>query len=65
MPEFQQQNYTENFIQCVLDGGLGAEKMGSVLVVGGDGRFLCPQVVNVVIKISAANGVRLYSQLFY
>jgi phosphoglucomutase len=43
-----------------LDGGLGSEKVGSVLVVGGDGRFLCPQVVNVVIKIAAANGVRVF-----
>ncbi|KAI6243061.1 Phosphoglucomutase [Aphelenchoides fujianensis] len=58
VPEFQQQHYTENFVQCVLDGGLGAEKKGAVLVVGGDGRFLCPQVVNVCIKIAAANGLR-------
>ncbi|KAI6243029.1 Phosphoglucomutase [Aphelenchoides fujianensis] len=56
--EFQQEHYTENFVQCVLDGGLGAEKKGAVLVVGGDGRFLCPQVVNVCIKIAAANGLR-------
>jgi phosphoglucomutase len=57
VPEFQQQNYTENFLQCVLDGGLGDTKRGSVLVVGGDGRFLCTEVVNLAIKIAAANGV--------
>ncbi|KAL3091545.1 hypothetical protein niasHS_005100 [Heterodera schachtii] len=57
VPEFQQSNYTENFVQCVLDGGLGEAKRGAVLVVGGDGRFLCPQAVNVIIKIAAANGV--------
>uniref|UniRef100_A0A915NXE1 Alpha-D-phosphohexomutase alpha/beta/alpha domain-containing protein n=1 Tax=Meloidogyne floridensis TaxID=298350 RepID=A0A915NXE1_9BILA len=57
VPEFQQQHYTENFIQCVLDGGLGANKRGSILVVGGDGRFLCAQAVNIIIKIAAANGV--------
>lgn len=62
MPEFQQQHYTENFIQCVLDGGLGQEKQGAVLVVGGDGRFLCPQAVNVIIKMCAANGVSLMLQ---
>lgn len=50
-------NYTENFVQCVIDGGLGDKKKGSVLVVGGDGRYLCPQAVNVIIKIAAANGV--------
>ncbi|KAH7724724.1 phosphoglucomutase-1 [Aphelenchoides avenae] len=57
VPEFQQVNYTENFVQCVIDGGLGDKKKGSVLIVGGDGRYLCPQAVNVIIKIAAANGV--------
>ncbi|KJH50434.1 phosphoglucomutase/phosphomannomutase, alpha/beta/alpha domain II [Dictyocaulus viviparus] len=55
--EFQQEHYTENFVQAVLDGGLGSRKKGSVLVVGGDGRFLCLESVNVIIKIAAANGV--------
>lgn len=57
VPEFQQANYTENFVQCVIDGGLGNDKKGAVLVVGGDGRYLCTQVVNLIIKIAAANGV--------
>ncbi|VDL72250.1 unnamed protein product [Nippostrongylus brasiliensis] len=57
VPEFQQQHYTENFIQAILDGGLGAKKKGSVLVVGGDGRFLSMEAVNVIIRIAAANGV--------
>ncbi|KAI1705102.1 phosphoglucomutase/phosphomannomutase, alpha/beta/alpha domain I domain-containing protein [Ditylenchus destructor] len=57
VPEFQQEHYTENFVQCVLDGGLGKDKQGSTLVVGGDGRFLCPQAVSVIIKVAAANGV--------
>lgn len=56
-PVFQQEHYTENFIQCILDGGLGDNKRGAVLVVGGDGRFLCPETTNVIIKIAAANGV--------
>uniref|UniRef100_A0AC34GPJ5 Phosphoglucomutase n=1 Tax=Panagrolaimus sp. ES5 TaxID=591445 RepID=A0AC34GPJ5_9BILA len=58
VPEFQQEHYTENFIQCVIDGGLGSNKQGSTLVVGGDGRYLCPQAVSVIIKICAANGVK-------
>lgn len=58
VPEFQKENYTENFIQCILDAGLGDGKKGAVLVVGGDGRFLCPETVNLIIKISAANGLR-------
>ncbi|XGW12420.1 hypothetical protein V3C99_013265 [Haemonchus contortus] len=57
VPEFQQQHYTENFIQAVLDGGLGSKKKGATLVVGGDGRFLSKEAVNVIIKIAAANGV--------
>ncbi|KAK6735443.1 hypothetical protein RB195_018575 [Necator americanus] len=57
VPEFQQEHYTENFIQAVLDGGLGAKKKGSVLVVGGDGRFLSLEAVIVIIRIAAANGV--------
>lgn len=55
--EFQQNHYTENFIQCILDGGLGADKQGAVIVVGGDGRYLGTQVVSQIIKIAAANGV--------
>ncbi|KHN79556.1 Phosphoglucomutase-1 [Toxocara canis] len=57
VPEFQKQNYTENFIQCTLDAGLGDKKKGAVLVVGGDGRFLCPETVKVIIQIAAANGL--------
>ncbi|KAJ1350974.1 hypothetical protein KIN20_006906 [Parelaphostrongylus tenuis] len=57
VPEFQQKHYTENFVQAILDGGLGSKKKGAVLVVGGDGRFLCLEAVNVIIQISAANGV--------
>uniref|UniRef100_A0A0N5A3L7 phosphoglucomutase (alpha-D-glucose-1,6-bisphosphate-dependent) n=1 Tax=Parastrongyloides trichosuri TaxID=131310 RepID=A0A0N5A3L7_PARTI len=55
--EFQQKNYTENFIQCVIDGGLGDKKRGATLVVGGDGRYLCPEAINLIIKIAAANGI--------
>uniref|UniRef100_A0A8R1EMZ2 PGM_PMM_I domain-containing protein n=1 Tax=Caenorhabditis japonica TaxID=281687 RepID=A0A8R1EMZ2_CAEJA len=56
VPEFQQQNYTENFVQAILDAGLGAKKRGSQLVVGGDGRYLSMEATNVIIKIAAANG---------
>ncbi|MCP9261488.1 Phosphoglucomutase-1 [Dirofilaria immitis] len=58
VPEFQQQNYTENFIQCILDAGLGDKKKGATLVVGGDGRYFCSQTVNIIIQIAAANGLR-------
>lgn len=60
MKVFQEANYTENFIQCILDSSEGAV-VGSSLVVGGDGRFFCKQAAETIIRICAANGV---SKLF-
>lgn len=53
---FLQDNYTENFIQSILDANKDAI-VGSTLVVGGDGRYLVKEVVDKIIKISAGNGV--------
>ncbi|XP_045774674.1 phosphoglucomutase [Maniola jurtina] len=53
---FLQENYTENFIQSILDANKKAI-VGSTLVVGGDGRYLVKEVVDKIIKISAGNGV--------
>ncbi|XP_028175349.1 phosphoglucomutase-like [Ostrinia furnacalis] len=53
---FLQENYTENFIQSILDANK-ADIVGSTLVVGGDGRYLVKEVVDKIIKISAGNGV--------
>ncbi|RVE49891.1 hypothetical protein evm_005484 [Chilo suppressalis] len=53
---FLQENYTENFIQSILDANKDAIE-GSTLVVGGDGRYLVKEVVDKIIKISAANRV--------
>ncbi len=52
---FQQPNYAENFIQSVFDA-LGDEKTGQTLVIGGDGRFLNREVIQVAIRMAAANG---------
>ncbi|XP_050540769.1 phosphoglucomutase [Daktulosphaira vitifoliae] len=54
---FQQQNYTENFIQAILSA-IQPSVVGSTLVVGGDGRFYSTEVVDLIIKIAAANGVK-------
>ncbi len=51
---FQQPHYTENFVQSVFDVLDGFA--GQTLVVGGDGRFLNREVIQVVIRIAAANG---------
>lgn len=53
---FTQPNYTENFIQCILDANK-SDIVGSTLVVGGDGRFFCKEAVRLIIQICAGNGV--------
>ena len=51
---FQQPNYAENFIQSTFD--VVDEKAGQTLVIGGDGRFLNREVIQIAIRIAAANG---------
>jgi phosphoglucomutase len=51
---FQQPHYTENFVQAIFDSLEGYE--GKTLVLGGDGRFYNPNVVQIVIRMAAANG---------
>jgi phosphoglucomutase len=51
---FQQPRYVENFIQSIFDNVEGAQ--GSTLVIGGDGRFFNEAVVQIAIKMAAANG---------
>jgi phosphoglucomutase len=53
---FQQQNYTENFVQAILNS-LGDDLKGSVLVLGGDGRYYVKDAAKLIIRICAANGV--------
>lgn len=57
---FQQENYTENFIQCTLTGALAEKLTGCTLVVGGDGRYFMTEVADKIVKIAAANGVSLF-----
>ena len=54
---FQQEHYTENFIQATLDSVNAA---GFTLVVGGDGRYYGKEVIQLIAKIGAANGVSFY-----
>ena len=51
---FQQANYAENFVQSVFD--VVEDKAGATLVIGGDGRFLNREVIQVAIRMAAANG---------
>ena len=54
VPEFQQENYVENFIQSVFDSLEGFK--GKTLVIGGDGRYYNREVVQIAVKMAAANG---------
>ncbi len=51
---FQQPHYAANFIQSVFDSLTGYE--GQTLVVGGDGRYFNREVIQIVLKMAAANG---------
>ncbi len=54
VPHFQQENYAENFIQSIFDSLEGFS--GSLLVIGGDGRYYNREVIQIAIKMAAANG---------
>ncbi|KFL47472.1 phosphoglucomutase [Sphingobium sp. ba1] len=51
---FAQPHYAENFVQSVFDSLDGFA--GQTLVVGGDGRYLNREVIQIVLKMAAANG---------
>ncbi|NRQ18597.1 alpha-D-glucose phosphate-specific phosphoglucomutase [Ensifer sesbaniae] len=54
VPVFQQKNYAENFIQSIFDSLEGFQ--GETLVIGGDGRYYNREVIQIAIKMAAANG---------
>ncbi|KAI9802965.1 MAG: hypothetical protein M1825_002198 [Sarcosagium campestre] len=54
---FKQPHYSESFIASILLSIPEGVK-GSFLVIGGDGRYWNPEVVQLIAKISAAYGVR-------
>ncbi|MEP9385668.1 alpha-D-glucose phosphate-specific phosphoglucomutase [Mesorhizobium sp. KR9-304] len=54
VPVFQQKNYVENFVQSIFNSLQGRE--GKTLVLGGDGRFYNREVIQIVIRMAAANG---------
>src|SRR3712207_5630617 len=51
---FQQPRYVENFLQAILDTVEGDRS--APLVIGGDGRFYNDHVVQVAVRMAAANG---------
>ncbi|KAF9989798.1 Phosphoglucomutase-2 [Mortierella antarctica] len=53
---FQQEHYTQNFIQATLDA-IPTGAKGAALVVGGDGRYFSQDAVQMIIRIAAGNEV--------
>jgi len=53
---FQQPNYTENFIEAILQSVEPSAK-GATLVIAGDGRFYNAECIQLIIKMAAAHGV--------
>lgn len=54
VPVFQQPGYAENFIQSIFDSLSGFA--GKTLVIGGDGRFYNREVIQLAVRMAAANG---------
>ncbi|KAL7260282.1 hypothetical protein ACSBR1_006035 [Camellia fascicularis] len=55
---FMQPHYLHNFVQSTFNA-LSADKVrGTTLVVSGDGRYYSKDAIQIIIKMSAANGVR-------
>ncbi|WP_139790573.1 alpha-D-glucose phosphate-specific phosphoglucomutase [Rhizobium rhizosphaerae] len=54
VPVFQQENYAQNFIQSIFDSL--EDFQGKTLVIGGDGRYFNREVIQIAIKMAAANG---------
>ncbi|KAG6336026.1 hypothetical protein ID866_3061 [Astraeus odoratus] len=54
---FQQEHYTENFVQAIFDS---IKSEGATLVIGGDGRYFSPETVQTILKIGSANGVKKF-----
>ncbi len=52
---YEQQNYLENYVQCIFDE-LNGEHVGKTLIIGGDGRYFSEHAVQVIIKMAIANG---------
>ncbi|KAJ6219207.1 hypothetical protein RDWZM_005019 [Blomia tropicalis] len=55
---FMQPNYTENFVQSILDVALvGRVSKDVTLVIGGDGRYFSKPAIDSIVAICAGNGV--------
>ncbi|KAJ1947227.1 hypothetical protein GGF37_000615 [Kickxella alabastrina] len=54
---FQQEHYTENFVQAIFTAMPSPGPQNATLVVGGDGRYFVKDAVQTIIRVGAANGI--------
>ena len=54
--QFQQPNYLESFIEAILRTLPGVK--GGLLILGGDGRYGNSWAIDIILRMSAAHGVR-------
>ncbi|KAJ2346778.1 hypothetical protein GGF43_004910, partial [Coemansia sp. RSA 2618] len=57
---FKQENYTENFIQAIFTAMPAPGPQNATVVVGGDGRYYMKDVVQKIVRIGAANGIKKF-----
>ncbi|KAK9705298.1 hypothetical protein RND81_07G046100 [Saponaria officinalis] len=55
---FAQPHYLENFVQSTFNALSAKNIQGKTLVVSGDGRYYSKEAIQIIIKMSAANGVK-------
>lgn len=60
---FKKLNYTENFVQSIFNY-LGDSLEKSTIILGGDGRYYCHEAAEIIIRMAAANKVRLFCCYF-
>ncbi|ODN93521.1 phosphoglucomutase [Cryptococcus wingfieldii CBS 7118] len=54
---FQQEHYTENFIQATFTAMPGGSQ-DKTIVVGGDGRYFSPEASQIILRLAAGNGIK-------
>jgi len=53
---FKQADYLQNFVQSIFNC-LSPDLVGSILIVGGDGRYFNRESIQIILRMAAANGV--------
>eukprot|EP00924_Labyrinthula_sp_SR-Ha-C_P001034 maker-scaffold_7-snap-gene-11.56-mRNA-1 protein AED:0.03 eAED:0.03 QI:147/1/1/1/0.75/0.6/5/177/578 len=54
---FMQEHYVNNFVQATFNAVGNETLQNATLVLGGDGRYFNKEMIQIILKMSAANGV--------